>query len=130
VKSVLLLAGLGSVCFAQSSSSSDFFEAKVRPVFLARCSFCHGDKVQMGQKQFTSADTMHRSGAIVPGDPEASPLIQAVRYGGKAKMPPSGKLPQPEIDALEKWVREGAVWPAETAMVKKPAASSYWRSIR
>ena len=69
---------------------------------------------------------MHRSGAVVPGDTEASPLIQAVRYGAKAKMPPSGKLPQPEIEALEKWVREGAVWPAETAAAKKPVASAYW----
>ncbi len=112
------IAATASFCLGQSVDRAEFFEAKVRPVLLARCSSCHGDKVQMSQKQFITREGMHRSGAIIPGDPDASPLIQAVRYDGKAKMPPSGKLPGPEIEALERWVRSGAIWPEEPSVTK------------
>src|SRR6185295_13964370 len=98
-------------CSGQTEAKADYFESRVRPVLLARCSSCHGDRVQMSQKQFTTRSGMHQSGAVVAGDPSASSLIQAVRYGGKVKMPPAAKLPEAEIEALEKWVRDGAVWP-------------------
>ena len=111
---------------AQPDGKADFFEAKVRPVLLARCSSCHGDKVQMSQKQFTTRDGMHQSGAVVPGDPAASSLIQAVRYAAKVKMPPSAKLPDAEIEALEKWVRDGAVWPDSTAAPSTGNAVGHW----
>ena len=51
-----------------------------------------------------------RGPAIVPGDPNSSQLIQAVRYES-LKMPPSGRLSEDEIDALVKWVEMGAPWP-------------------
>ncbi len=108
-------------CLGQSPA--DFFESKVRPVLEARCSQCHGDKVQMGQKQFTTRDGMHRSGAVVPGDPDASPLLQVIRQTGKVKMPPTGKLAPHEIEALEKWVRDGAIWPESAAALTKSDAS-------
>jgi mono/diheme cytochrome c family protein len=48
---------------------------------------------------------------VVPGDPDASKLVQAIRYNGARKMPPSGKLKEEEIAAIEAWVKAGAVWP-------------------
>lgn len=127
VRLAVWVAGLRVVCGAQSPNlaSADFFESKVRPLLLTRCSSCHGDKVQMGQKQFTTREGMHRSAAVTPGDPDASPLIRAVRYDAKVKMPPAGKLASSEIAALEKWVREGALWPLEdTSATPKPATAS------
>ena len=54
-----------------------------------------------------------RSGpAVVPGNPEASRLIQAVRHApGPVPMPPAGKLRDQEIADLTEWVRSGAPWP-------------------
>ena len=54
-----------------------------------------------------------RSGpALVPGDPDKSLLIQAVRQTSeKLKMPKGGRLKPDEIDALAEWVR-ATVWPA------------------
>ncbi len=118
------LAAILSLSCLLAAQPADFFEAKVRPVLLARCSACHGDKVQMGGKQFTTRDGMHRSGSVTPGDPAASPLIQALRYNGKIKMPPAAKLPDAEIEALEKWVRDGAVWP-QTLATPAPTAG-HW----
>ena len=112
--------------FAQGPNQADFFESKVRPVLVSRCGSCHGDKTQMGGKQLTTKDGMHRSGVVTPGDPEQSRLIQAVRYAGKIKMPPAGKMPDAEIAALERWVAGGAVWPDTDPAVKRADAAGHW----
>ncbi len=52
--------------------------------------------------------------AIVPGDVDGSLLIEAVRYESY-EMPPKGKLPQKDIQTLERWVKMGAPWPEEAA---------------
>jgi hypothetical protein len=44
----------------------------------------------------------------VAGDPDQSPLIQAVRYEDPdLRMPPDHRLPPREVEALEEWVRMG-----------------------
>jgi hypothetical protein len=62
--------------------SSDFFEANVRPVLAANCYDCHADE-KMGGLRLDSREALLKGGksgpAIVPGDPEKSLLIQAVR---------------------------------------------------
>ena len=121
-----LFLSLVSLSHAQPAVQMDFFESKVRPVLLARCSTCHGEKVQMGNKQFTTSEGMHASGAVVAGDPSASSLVKAIRYDGKLKMPPASKLPDAEIASLEKWVRDGAVWPASPAKLESTSATGHW----
>ena len=71
---------------------------------------------------------------VVEGDPGASRLIQNVRYEGKIKMPPTGKLSDQEIAALEEWVKMGAPWPnaeasqnaQEGSSPQQPDASPQW----
>src|SRR5271154_2581551 len=81
-----------------SAADMEFFEAKIRPVLTKNCYGCHGSdlKSPMAGLFLDSHNgilTGGRSGpAIVPGDPDASLLIHAVRYQGP-KMPPSGPLP-------------------------------------
>src|SRR5262249_20725839 len=49
--------------------------------------------------------------AVVPGHPEQSALIAAVRYDGKIRMPPQGKLPPAAQETLRRWIAAGAPWP-------------------
>ena len=49
--------------------------------------------------------------AVVPGKPDESPLIEAIRYEGDVQMPPKKKLKDEEIAALTEWVKRGAFWP-------------------
>jgi hypothetical protein len=65
--------------------------------------------------------------AVVPGDPDKSLLIQAVRYTHKTikKMPPDKKLPDEQIADFETWVTQGAAWP-QSAAIDKPAAREHW----
>jgi mono/diheme cytochrome c family protein len=100
---------------AVSPEAAEFFETRVRPVLAESCISCHGPKVQMAGLRLDSREGALKGGrsgpAIVSGDPEKSPLVHAIRYGGKVKMPPTGKLPAPAIEALEAWVKRGAPWP-------------------
>ena len=117
---VLPVAAFVAACstfpsFAQTARQIEFFEANVRPLLVEKCAACHDEKVRMAGLELTSAEgfAMGVGGRpiVEPGDPAASPLIRAVSYQEKIKMPPSGKLPKEEIAALEKWAGMGAPWP-------------------
>ena len=94
------------------------------------CYSCHTAS-QLGDLRLDSRDAMLKGGkhgaAIVPGDPDKSLLIQAVRQTGELKMPMGGKLKPAEIDDLVAWVKAGATWPqaATTAAAAAPAGGKY-----
>jgi hypothetical protein len=112
----LATAGHG---FAADSNAEQarFFEAKIRPLLVEHCWKCHGETKAKGGVRLDSLQAMLTGGdsgaAIVPGQPDESLLIQAVRYEGY-EMPPSGQLSTSEVEALEAWVKLGAHWPGET----------------
>jgi len=101
-----------------SAEAIEFFEKSVRPLLVESCYSCHGPKIQQAGLRLDSLAAMLKGSdggkpALKPGDPEHSPLIQAVRHTGAVKMPPSGKLAPEKIAALEQWVRMGAPWPEQ-----------------
>ncbi len=51
----------------------------------------------------------------MPGKPEDSLLVKAIRHEEELKMPPSKKLPKEQIADLTRWVQMGAPWPAGDA---------------
>ena len=53
--------------------------------------------------------------AIVPGDPKGSYLIEVIKSDDpEIGMPPKGgKLFEDEVELLEQWIAEGAVWPGQ-----------------
>ena len=80
------------------ASSETFFELKVRPVLAGTCVKCHGEKKASGGLRLDSREAMLAGGesgpAVVPGDPEGSPLVRAVRHADDTlKMPPNRPLP-------------------------------------
>ncbi|MBX6311498.1 MAG: DUF1549 domain-containing protein, partial [Isosphaeraceae bacterium] len=109
-----------------------FFEARVRPVLAEQCWKCHGDAKQSSGLRLDSREAMLEGGgegpAIIPGRPDESPLIRAVRHEGEIRMPPKGKLPETAIRDLADWVRRGAPWPkGHTAKDSKAeAAQQHW----
>src|SRR5262245_682409 len=96
---------------APGPEAVDFFETKVRPVLAENCLSCHGPKRQRGGLRLDSRDTALRGGdaglVVVPGEPEKSRLVRAVRHDGELKMPPKGKLGPGAVEALTAWVRLG-----------------------
>jgi mono/diheme cytochrome c family protein len=106
-------AGQGATA-PPTAASADYFESKVRPVLAANCYDCHADE-RMAGLRVDSREALLKGGrsgpAIVPGDPEKSLLVEAIRQNGKLKMPKGGQLKPDEIAALTEWVRAGAMWP-------------------
>jgi mono/diheme cytochrome c family protein len=111
---------------ALSKDQLDFFEQKIRPIFTNNCYKCHSpaNGSPQGGLELDWKGGWEQGGndgpVIVPGDPDKSLLIQAVRYTEQwLQMPPGGKLSNDQINDLVRWVRMGAPDPRTT----RPAAT-------
>jgi hypothetical protein len=103
---------------AEGLSQTEFFEKRIRPLLADRCYSCHSakaEKLKAGLRLDSRAALLlgGESGVVVvPGRPDQSRLIEAVRYGNvDLQMPPKGKLLDQQIADLEIWVKEGVPWP-------------------
>ncbi|NDA67387.1 MAG: hypothetical protein EB141_11185, partial [Verrucomicrobia bacterium] len=111
---ILLLSLCGSArVTAATTDSPAFFESKIRPLFIEHCQKCHGEKKQESGLRLDTKAGWQKGGehgpVIVPGDPEKSRLIQAVRRKDKSlQMPPKSALGAEDVAALEQWVKLGA----------------------
>ena len=119
----VLLVGSVEVSAAAPDGPA-FFESKIRPLLIEHCQKCHGEKKQEGGLRLDTKAGWQKGGehgpAIVPGDPERSRLILAVRRADKDfQMPPKRSLAAEEIAALEQWVKLGAPDPREGITVAK-----------
>ncbi len=115
-----------------------FFEARIRPLLVKHCYECHSSESEelQGGLLVDSRPTLRRGGdngpAVVPGDADASLIMQAVRYENGMEMPPDAKLSAAEIADLEQWVTSGAADPRSdaTRFVRKKidvqAARKFW----
>ncbi|QDU92689.1 DUF1549 domain-containing protein [Lignipirellula cremea] len=105
-----------------SAEHRRFFEEQVRPLLAQRCYKCHGPEKQKGDLRLDSRGAMLQGGesgpAIMPGQPDASLLLEAVKYES-FEMPPDGQLKENDIAALEQWIRLGAPWPGDQGVVAK-----------
>ncbi|MCI0464560.1 MAG: PSD1 and planctomycete cytochrome C domain-containing protein, partial [Gemmataceae bacterium] len=104
----------------------EFFEKHVRPVLANHCYSCHSRQAKKlrGELYLDTRDGVRKGGtsgpALVPGKPDESLLIQAVRYHDKdLRMPPTGKLGPTEVADLTAWVRMGAPDPRTGAQLAK-----------
>jgi hypothetical protein len=121
---------------AESGTSGEheaFFETNIRPVLLRACFKCHGGEKTSNSLSVATRDALLKGGdsgpALVPGQPDKSLLIQAIRYrSDDVKMPPDKKLADRNILDFEKWVRDGAVWPTKNDRITAaaPVKQVHW----
>ena len=109
-----------SVAVSVAGEESDHFERKIRPVLIEHCYECHaGDADDIkGGLRLDNPDAMLRGGdsgtAVMPGEPDKSLLLAAIRYDG-FEMPPSGPLDDRIIQDFEKWIEAGAADPRQAS---------------
>ena len=117
---MLLMAG-----FVLADDAVDY-QTQVRHVFQARCFACHGAlKQESGLRIDTAAAAIGGGDSgptIVPGDAAASLLFKRITARDLAeRMPPEGEALKPgEIDAIRRWINEGAKAPADEAPESDP----------
>jgi nitrate/TMAO reductase-like tetraheme cytochrome c subunit len=82
------------------------FEAIIEPLFESRCGTCHSEVVASGGLVLTKYDSILEGGddgaVIVPGNPEASLIVQVQRGGHYAD------LDDDELALVIEWIANGA----------------------
>jgi hypothetical protein len=134
----LLVVGVASaqeqkpVAPEPTAEQVEFFEKSIRPVLVERCYKCHSadsDKVKGGLLVDTREGLIKGGDtgpAIVPGNPDKSLLIQAIRYHDEdLKMPPKEQLSKETVAAFEKWVKMGAPDPRKPGEKPVTTAAAY-----
>jgi formylglycine-generating enzyme required for sulfatase activity/mono/diheme cytochrome c family protein len=85
------------------------FDRQVRPILATHCIACHGpDKTAAGLRLDL------KPAAVVPGQPEKSPLYTSVELppARPGAMPPGGpQLSKEDREIIRRWISEGAPWP-------------------
>lgn len=111
-----------SATAVHADERDDFFEAKIRPVLAETCFRCHGDTKTGGGLRVDSRSLLLKGGesgpTIVPGQPEDSLLIRAIRREADVSAMPPEKdkaLRADQVADFVKWIRDGARWPEKTA---------------
>jgi hypothetical protein len=104
------------------------FATEILPIFAKKCTNCHGGVKQKGGLSLLSRtaalkETKEGNFAIVPGDSATSSVLHRLRTDDlDERMPPEGDpLSAAEIDALSRWIEEGAEWPSHWAFAPPPA---------
>src|SRR6185503_5911887 len=102
-----------------------FFENKIRPVRVERCYSCHSSAAEKlkGNLYLDTREGTLKGGdlgpAVVPGDPDRSLLIKAIRFtDDDLQMPPKKRLPAEQVADFEAWVKRGAPDPRAATAAK------------
>ena len=134
IAALCLLASLTVSARELSSEQIEFFEKKIRPVLAENCYECHNSTgKKKGDLALDWREPLLAAGVVVPGKPEESPLIKAIRHEEDYEpMPSKGpKLAKLIIKNFEDWVRMGAPDPRASKPTKEELASQVdWDSVR
>ena len=131
---LLAIVSVGSSVRADDTPESHFTK-QVRPLLASRCFSCHGPDEVKGALRLDSREAVLKGGergvAVVPAKPDESLLLRSVKHLEEGlAMPPKEKLRDEEIAALERWIRDGAPWPVETATAAGEKIGDAWSDPR
>jgi hypothetical protein len=110
------------------------YDRQVAPLLEKHCYGCHCPDDARSGLDLTRRETMQRGGnelgpAILPGNPEASPLLQVLTGAKEPRMPEGGDaLPAMEVELLRRWIAEGAR--DDTPAFPAEAIAAFERDIR
>jgi cytochrome c553 len=114
---ILLVPASAAASGQPAAARLEFFEKKVRPVLVGNCYNCHSANTNAhGGLRVDDRNGLLQGGrrgpAVVPGQPDKSLLLQAVRHTHpQVKMPPKKHLSEEQIADLAQWIKDGAAWP-------------------
>jgi hypothetical protein len=96
------------------------FNRDIRPILSDKCYFCHGPdpKQRKAGLRLDDRAVAVKKGAIVPGKPAESDLIDRINATDDAKMPPSDSnktLTDAQKETLKRWIAAGAPYASHWA---------------
>lgn len=106
---------------AEDAAGIQFYQEKVEPIFVKNCFKCHGNGKAKGGLSLYTREAVLKGGESGPAvdieDVKLSVILDALNYESY-EMPPSGKLPQEQIDTVAKWIKMGAPMPERTDAIE------------
>ncbi len=123
---------------AVTPEQREFFETRIRPVLAQDCYECHNSKDKSkGGLILDHREALMEGGdsgaVVVPGDPDASLLMQAIRHEDEdLKMPKAGAKLEDEVVAnFVQWIAMGAPDPRDgPPSDAEIAADTEWEAVR
>lgn len=117
------------ICVSAARSEEPPAFEQVRAIFAEKCLACHGNdtKELKGDFDLRTRETAVKGGesgeaAIMPGQPEKSPLYRAVTWEDDTlQMPPKAndRLSADQIAVIRRWIAGGAKWEETSATASK-----------
>lgn len=123
--SSLLIASAASAAVPDADA---YYQKSVRPVLDRHCVKCHGPIEQKSGLELDHLEVILRGGengpAVVPGEPEKSPLFTYLREDSDPHMPPRKQIPPEDAAVIRDWIvalgRPGDPAPASAAAEEAP----------
>jgi hypothetical protein len=126
VASLFRLALLGAAVVAAAPARGERpldFNRDIRPILSENCFYCHGQDAQKREADLRLDDRAAavETGAIVPGDPGASGVLERIHSTDPdVLMPPPNsnrRLSAAQKALLDRWIKEGADYAPHWAFV-------------
>ncbi|MFP6763489.1 MAG: DUF1549 domain-containing protein, partial [Planctomycetaceae bacterium] len=125
---------------ADTAAGIAFFEQRIRPVLVKHCYKCHSARSAKtgnlaGGLQLDTREGIRLGGetgsSVVPGKPDQSLLLAAIRHEQDLEMPPEGDpLPPAVVAAFDQWIAMGAPDPRDgrpvAAVFNFTQARNFW----
>lgn len=109
------------------------FVKKIEPLLQENCLDCHGPDKAKGAFRVDRLSSLLKGGdsgeaAVIPGDPENSFLVRAIRHEEvDYEMPPKGApLSEEEIEQVEAWIAAGAETPERYGPATEEVELTHW----
>ena len=116
----------------QSAATIELSFSAVRAIFAAKCLACHGKEPDelRGEYDMRTREAAIKGGesgdpAIVPGEPDKSPLYRAITWEDETlQMPPkeNDRLTKEQVAVIRRWIEAGAKWEEPLARSQEPGA--------
>ncbi|RIK88909.1 MAG: hypothetical protein DCC67_00030 [Planctomycetota bacterium] len=131
---VRAVAVMLSAMFARSPAAADELAERAAAILQARCLECHEGAQAEGGLSLATREALLKGGdsgpAVVPGDAEASLLVEYIS-GTDPRMPQEGEpLGSTETEAIRSWVAAGAPWPEGRELSTRLQYDYRWWSLR
>ncbi len=132
-----LLAGLLLIVAMAPSAMANApnvdFRSQIAPLFEQHCVRCHSPLSAKGDLSVATSLDLFQGGYVVAGDPANSELLNLLTAadGQRPRMPQEGEpLSREQVQLIQRWIAEGAPWPAEIVIREKSQADSSWWSLQ
>jgi hypothetical protein len=130
---LLLFTLSAGIVAAQTPAQIELFEKNARPLFAEKCQACHSAKLRSGGFDLSTVEGMKEAAAMgifgKASELDDSPILRALSYDNRIKMPPQGKLPPEKVSALREWIVAGAPTPAVTPSAGNSLAGTGVRPV-